>query len=233
MEIKKNEKLRLEKKSGLYFVFGLSLVLTLTYIALEWKTFHDASGWEVAELDKPDVLPDEEVPFIKPPEPPKPKFVPITHDPIPDDSEEEEDIPDFIEPNINTHIPDVPEIKYVEEDIPEEIPINIVEEKPIFPGCEGASDKYACFQQMMQKHIGKNFRYPERAIEMNQQGKVYVQFTIQKDGSIDGIRLRGPHKLLEDEAEHIISKLPQMIPGKQRGTPVKVPFSIPINFVLQ
>ena len=74
MEVKKNEKLRLEKKSGLFFVFGLSLVLGLTYIALEWKTFHSKSKWEVAKLDRPDVLPDEEVPFIKPPEPPKPKL---------------------------------------------------------------------------------------------------------------------------------------------------------------
>ena len=233
MEAKKNKTLQQERNSSLYFVFGLCLVLTLTYIALEWKTFHDKSGWEVAELDKPDVLSDEEAPFIKPPEPPKPKFIPVINDPLPDDADVEEDILDFIEPDINTKVPNIPEIEYVKDDIPEEVIFTAVEKKPIFPGCEGASDKYACFQHMIQKHIGKNFRYPERAIEMNQQGKVYVQFTIQKDGSIDGIRLRGPHKLLENEAKRIISKLPQMTPGKQRGTPVKVPFSIPINFVLQ
>lgn len=233
MEAKKNEKLQLERNSSLYFVLGLCLVLALTYIALEWKTFHDESGWDVAELDRPDVLPDEEVPFTKPPEPPKPKFIPVINDPLPDDADEEESIPDFVEPDVDTQIPDVPEIDYLKADVPEEIIFTAVEDKPVFPGCENASDKYDCFQEMMQKHIRKNFRYPEPAINMNQQGKVYVQFTIQKDGSIDGITLRGPHKILEEEAARIISKLPKMIPGKQRGTPVKVPFSIPINFMLQ
>ena len=233
MEAKKNERLRLEKKSGLYFVIGLSLVLALTYAALEWKHYDKNSFCEVAYLDEPDPF-IEEAPFIKPPEPPKPKFVPVIKDPIPDDSNLKEDVPDFIETNINTQILDTPEIPdYIEPTIEEIIDFISVEEKPIFPGCEGATDKYHCFQQMMQEHIRKNFRYPELAIDIGQQGKVYVQFTIQKDGSVNDIRMRGPHQLLEEETARIISKLPKMTPGKQRGTPVKVPFSIPINFVLQ
>ena len=86
---------------------------------------------------------------------------------------------------------------------------------------------------MMQKHIRKNFRYPEIAQEMGVQGRVNVMFVIQKDGSIGGIRMRGPDKNLEAEALRIINKLPNMTPGKQRGRPVKVPFSIPITFRLQ
>ena len=58
-------------------------------------------------------------------------------------------------------------------------------------------------------------------------------FIISKDGSITNIRMRGPDKNLEKEAERIISKLPAMTPGKQRGRPVRVPFSIPITFRLQ
>ncbi len=232
MEVKKNEKLQLEKNSGLFFVLGLCLVLALTYIALEWKSFEKEIAYEKI-LDDPDFLLDEEVPFLKSPEPPKPKFIPVIKEPIPDDSEEEEDIPDFIEPNVDTHIPDVPEIDYLEENVPEEIIFTAVEDKPIFPGCEGAVDKYSCFQEMMQKHIRKNFKYPEIAIELGQQGKVYAQFTIQKDGTIDDIRLQGPYEILETEAARIISRLPKMTPGKQRGTPVKVPFSIPIHFILQ
>ena len=90
-----------------------------------------------------------------------------------------------------------------------------------------------CFQKEIQKHINKNFRYPEIAQEMGIQGRVFVQFTIQRDGSISGIRTRGPDKNLEKEANRIISKLPRMTPGKQRGRPVRVPFSIPITFKLQ
>ena len=68
---------------------------------------------------------------------------------------------------------------------------------------------------------------------MGIQGRVFVQFTIGKDGSISGIRTRGPDKNLEKEANRIISRLPTMTPGKQRGRPVRVPFSIPITFKLQ
>ena len=85
----------------------------------------------------------------------------------------------------------------------------------------------------MNKHIVKNFRYPDIAQEMGIQGRVYVNFVIAKDGSIQEIRMRGPDKNLEKEAQRIISKLPKMIPGKQRGRPVRVPFSIPITFRLQ
>ena len=85
----------------------------------------------------------------------------------------------------------------------------------------------------MNKHIVKNFRYPDIAQEMGIQGRVYINFIISKDGSISNIRMRGPDKNLENEAKRIISKLPKMIPGKQRGRPVRVPFSIPITFRLQ
>ena len=234
MEVKKNEKMRIEKDSGLYFVLGLCLVLGLTYTALEWKSFEQ----EIAcfkPLNEPDFMLDEEVPFVKPSEPPKPK--PIIAPPIIeiiDDTDDKEDTPfEIPEPDADLELPTVDAIAVVDDDTDESISFIVVEDKPIFPGCEGVSDQYACFQEMMQKHIRKNFKYPKSAINMGQQGKVYVQFTIQKDGSIDDIKLRGPYKILEEEAARIISKLPTMTPGKQRGTPVKVPFSIPIHFVLQ
>ena len=111
----------------------------------------------------------------------------------------------------------------------------IIEDVPLFPGCERVpkSERRKCFQTQIQKHIAKNFRYPEIAQEMGIQGRVFVQFTIGKDGSISGIRTRGPDKNLEKEANRIISRLPRMTPGKQRGRPVRVPFSIPITFKLQ
>jgi protein TonB len=119
----------------------------------------------------------------------------------------------------------------VEDDI--DVPFAVIEDVPIFPGCESEKDKRACFNSMMQKHISKNFRYPEIAQEMGVQGRVNVMFVIQKDGSIGNVRMRGPDKNLEEEAARIISKLPKMTPGKQRGRAVRVPFSIPITFKLQ
>jgi TonB family protein len=113
-----------------------------------------------------------------------------------------------------------------------DVPFAVIEEVPVFPGCENVADKRACFNEKLQEHISKNFRYPEIAQEMGIQGRVSVLFTIQKDGSIGNIRMRGPDRNLEAEAQRIISKLPRMLPGKQRGKAVRVPFSIPIMFKL-
>lgn len=114
------------------------------------------------------------------------------------------------------------------------IPFVALEDVPVFPGCENVakSERKNCFQESMQRHIVKNFKYPEAAVEMRTEGKVYIIFTINKEGLIEDLRLRGPAKILEDEAARIIGKLPQMKPGMQRMQPVKVSFSQPINFQL-
>jgi protein TonB len=119
--------------------------------------------------------------------------------------------------------------------IEEVFPFVALEDVPVFPGCESVakSDRKTCFEKSMQQHILKNFRYPEAAVETHTQGKVYVMFTIGKDGRIEDVKLKGPAKILEEEAARIIDKLPQMKPGMQRLQPVKVSFSIPINFQLQ
>ncbi len=113
-----------------------------------------------------------------------------------------------------------------------DVPFAIIEDVPLFPGCERVkkSKRRKCFQEKMARHISKNFRYPEFAKRIGIEGRVYVQFIIDTDGSATGIRSRGPHKTLEREANRIIAKLPKMTPGKQRGRPVRVPFSIPITF---
>ncbi|MDA9003119.1 energy transducer TonB, partial [Flavobacteriaceae bacterium] len=130
---------------------------------------------------------------------------------------------------------EVEEVEIEEEIDDVDVPFAVIEDVPIFPGCERVkkSERRDCFQQQMNKHIRKNFRYPEIAQEMGIQGRVYVNFIISKDGSITNIRMRGPDKNLEKEAQRIISKLPNMTPGKQRGRAVRVPFSIPITFRLQ
>ncbi len=112
------------------------------------------------------------------------------------------------------------------------VPFGVVDKVPVFPGCENEENRRACFNKMMQKHISKNFRYPLKAQELGIQGRVNLIFTILENGKIADLRMRGPHKLLEDEAERIISKLPKMTPGMHKGKNVNVPFSIPITFKL-
>jgi len=133
--------------------------------------------------------------------------------------------------------PDISAKKLDPEDKIEEtdrlVSLETIEMIPIFPGCEDASDSKVCFQEEMQKHIRKHFRYPEIAYERGIQGRVNVMFVIQADGSIGGIRMRGPDKILEAEALRIINLLPNMTPGRQRGRAVKVPFSTSITFRLE
>ncbi|RIV73815.1 energy transducer TonB [Flagellimonas aequoris] len=234
MELKKNPKANVGRNSSLYFVVGMAAVLALVYYAMEWKKYDKANDYDIA-LNVEDQL-DEEVPMteqIKTPPPPPPPAAPEVIEVVEDEEEVEETVIESTETSQEEEVVEIEEVEVeeVEEDI--SVPFAVIEDVPVFPGCEGAKDKKACFQEMMQEHIRKNFRYPEIAQEMGVQGRVSVIFVIQKDGSIGDIRMRGPDKNLEAEARRIIEKLPKMTPGKQRGRPVKVPFSIPITFKLQ
>ena len=234
MELKKSPKADLRKNSGLYFVLGLAVVMVLVLIAFEWKTYDEANNYDIS-MDVEDML-DEEVPMteqLKTPPPPPPPAAPEVIEVVEDEEEVEETVIESTETSQEQEIIEVEDVEVEEVDEDIDVPFAVIEDVPIFPGCEGASDKRACFNEMMQQHIRKNFRYPEVAQEMGIQGRVSVLFTIQKDGSIGNIRLRGPDKNLEEEARRIIEKLPKMTPGKQRGRPVRVPFSIPIMFKLQ
>ena len=113
-----------------------------------------------------------------------------------------------------------------------EIPFGVIDEVPVFPGCEGAVDKKACFQEKIQEHIRKHFNYPDEAQALGIQGRVSAIFVMDEEGNVVDIKMRGPHELLEEETQRILAKLPQMQPGKHEGKNVKVPFSIPITFRL-
>ncbi len=233
MELKKNPKADLTKNSSLYFVAGLALVMLLTYVALEWRTYDKDNAFDYT-LNVEDQL-DEEVPMteqIKTPPPPPPPAAPEVIEVVEDDKEVEETVIESTE-STQDKVVEVSDVVVEEVDEDLDIPFAVIEDVPVFPGCENSKDKRACFNEMMQKHIAKNFRYPEIAQEMGVQGRVNVMFVIQKDGTIGNVRMRGPDKNLEAEAARIIGKLPTMTPGKQRGRAVRVPFSIPITFKLQ
>ena len=110
------------------------------------------------------------------------------------------------------------------------VPFAIVEQVPVFPGCEEARNKRDCFSTSMQQHISQHFRYPKEAEEKGIQGMVSIMFTISRTGAIDSIKTRGSHQLLEDEARRIIMRLPLMKPAKHKGEPVNVPYMTPIRF---
>lgn len=234
MEPKKNPKADISRNSGLYFAIGLAFTMFVVWRALEWKNYDESANYDIA-LNVEDQL-DEEVPMteqLKTPPPPPPPSAPEVIEVVEDEAEVEETIIESTETSQDQEVIEIEEVEVGEIDEDISVPFAVIEDVPIFPGCEGASDKKACFQEQMQKHIRKHFRYPEIAQEMGVQGRVNVMFVIQRDGSIGSIRMRGPDKNLEAEALRIIELLPDMTPGKQRGRAVKVPFSIPITFRLQ
>jgi len=236
MQLKKNPKADLTRNSSLYFAIGLAVVLFFSWRSIEWKTYEkSAFDYQALNVDDED---DEEVPITEqlktPPPPPPPPPAPEVIEIVEDEEEVEETVIESTETD-QEEIVEVEDIE-VEDDFDDvDVPFAVIEDVPIFPGCEKVkkSERRNCFQEQMNKHIRKNFRYPEIAQEMGIQGRVYVNFIISRDGSITNIRMRGPDKNLEKEAHRIISKLPLMTPGKQRGRPVRVPFSIPIIFRLQ
>ena len=236
MQPKKSEKADLSKNSSLYFVIGLSLILLISWKAIEWRTYEKVYAYEALNVEDEE---DEEIPITEqlktpPPPPPPPPPAPEVIEVVEDEEEVEETVIESTETN-EDEIIEVEEVEIEEEFDDVDVPFAVIEDVPIFPGCEkvAKSERRNCFQEQMNKHIRKNFRYPEIAQEMGIQGRVYVNFIISKDGSISNIRMRGPDKNLEKEAQRIISKLPNMTPGKQRGRAVRVPFSIPITFRLQ
>ena len=237
MQPKKNQKVDLSKNSSLYFVIGLAFILFISWQAIEWKTYDKSLyGYEALNVEDED---DEEIPITEqlktpPPPPPPPPPAPEVIEVVEDEEEVEETVIESSETN-EDEIIEVEEVEIEEEIDDVDVPFAVIEDVPIFPGCENVSkaERRDCFQDQMNKHIRKNFRYPEIAQEMGIQGRVYVNFIISKDGSITNIRMRGPDKNLEKEAERIISRLTNMTPGKQRGRAVRVPFSIPITFRLQ
>ena len=241
MKPKKNPKVDLNKKSGLFFVIGLVLVLFVVWRALELRTY-PKEGAEVEVLSVVDNL-DEMVPITdapKLPPPPAPPAAPEIIEIVEDIEEIEETVIQSTETDQETvveaaplKVEDVVVVEEEEEDV--EVPFAVIENVPVFPGCTGKNNDAlkACFQKKIQEHIQKHFTYPDVAVELGIEGRVYVQFIINNTGEIVQIQTRGPDKLLEKEANRIIAALPHMEPGKQRGRAVKVSYIIPITFRLQ
>lgn len=242
MQPKKNEKADLTKRSGLFFAIGFALISALSYAGFEIKTYDkEAYGERKTEVDKglDEDVEDIVMENIAPPPPPPPPPAPTPEvEVVKNDETIEEQVIQSTEVNKEEKIVEVKNIQTVEEPEEEEgdVPFTIIEDKPMFEACKdlpSKAEQEKCFKSSLDKHVIKNFNYPPIAQEMGIQGKVYVSFRINKDGSVSVANVRGPDKSLEAEARRIIEKLPKFIPGKQRGKPTSVMYSYPITFKLQ
>lgn len=244
MEVKKNPNVDPKRNSSLYFLVGLTAILLLTYVGIELKS--EDPRVEVEKLDIVDnFVQDEEailtmppVQKLPPPPPPAPEVIQIVDNKqVIEDKKIETTEVDENKPVVINNAAQYGDEGGTAEESDEEIPFAVIEDIPVFPGCENVAKtkRLECFQEQMAKHIKKNQQYPERAMEDGVQGRVSVLFVIDKDGSITNVQVRGPKggELLEKEAKRVIEKLPKFKPGMQRGKAVKVKYSQPITFKLQ
>jgi len=239
MEVKKSSKANLENYSKLFIQLGLVLSLLITYVSIEHKTF-ERSLSDLGMLSLDDEL-EEDIPIterieqIKPPPPPPP--APEIIEVVEDEKEVEETVLESTETDEDEKV-EVEEIEEVveEEEILDDVPFAIIEDAPVFPGCKGSkSEKKKCLQLKIKKHVNRKYNTGlagDLGLDPGKK-KVYVQFKINKQGNIVGVRARGPHKRLEKEAIRVVKLLPKMIPGKQRGRPVGVKYTLPITLLVE
>ncbi len=233
--------------SGEFFKFGLLIATGLILLFFSWTQYEK----QMISMDF-DYQLDEEIemepPQTKEEKPPPPPPPPPVIQEVPDEVVEEEEQPVFVDQSVDEETEvEEPEVEEAppppppppKKKAPEEI-FRIVEDMPRFPGCESEStkaEKVKCSQTKLLTFINKNIKYPPIAQESGVEGTVVVQFTVEKDGSVRDIKVvRDIGAGCGDEAKRVVKKMAdtyKWTPGKQRGRPVRVRFTLPVKFKLQ
>ena len=234
----------MEKYSAVFMQLGLVLTLFIVFVSLEHQTekksIISCAGFNSIEKDY--VLVDN-IPIIIVEKVPEKKIIKKEDVKLKKLFDKVTPIKNSdIETIINAKPSEKPDVNFINnlkeeiepEDINIEVPFLIIEEAPIFKGCENLSKENSkkCFTKQITRFVQKNFN-SELAQDLGlKQGehKIYAQFLIDKIGLVKEIKIRAPHKRLEKEVNRLINKLPQFIPGKQRGKQVKVRYTLPIAF---
>lgn len=223
METKKSPKADLTKKTGLFFNIGLVITLALVIAAFEFPIYDQST------VDLKNAIDDNfedimEIPPTEQPPPPPPKIVQPEIVEVPD----EEEIEDEIEIDLDVEVTEetvIEEIVFEEEpqeEVSEEI-FTIVEDQPTPKGG----------MQAFYQYVQKNLKYPAQARRMGIEGKVFVQFVVDKDGNINDVKaVKGIGAGCDEEAVRVLKLAPRWNPGKQRGRAVKVRMILPITFKL-
>ena len=222
MEAKKTKKANLENKRLGFFFVGMVMTGSIVGMAINYtdayadpftekivrQTIQDEVIFDLVEEQEP-----EKIELESTPPPPMPDIIDI----VPDDNI----IPDLdltiVDDGVILDI-DGTDLKIEDEKVYENVGVD-----PEFPGGDAA---FANF-------IKSAVVYPELAAEMGEQGIVYVKFVVNKDGSIEQVSIRqGVSEALDKEAQRVVKKMPNWIPGEQNGKKVRVSYTLPISFKL-
>ena len=226
MEEKKSPKANLENKKLMFIQIGMIISLLIAWMAFEHKSY-DKREIDPSLLNR-EVVVDEEMVEITKQEEQKPQPVEqpqqTTQLEIVEDDVETEDLNINAEVEQNEVIEGYVAPEVVEEEVVEQEIFQIVEEMPAFPGGEAK----------LMEYVGKNIKYPQIARETGIQGRVFIGFVVEPDGSVSNVKLlRGIGGGCDEEAMRVVKSMPKWKPGKQRGKAVRVSYQIPVFFKLQ
>ena len=210
----------------MFMQIGMIISLLVAWLAFEHKSY-DKREIDASLLNR-EIAVDEDMVEITKQEEPKPQPVEVpqqtTQLEIVDDDVETQDIEINAEVEQNEVIEEYVPVEVEEEEVVEQEIFQIVEEMPSFPGGEAELLKY----------VATHIKYPQIARETGIQGRVFVGFVVEPDGSISNVKLlRGIGGGCDEEAMRVIKSLPKWKPGKQRGKAVRVSYQIPVFFKLQ
>ena len=220
MELKKSKEANLENKVWVFRSLGLIMIASIVLMAFTFVVA-DPDEYVEQKQDKgigEELVFDLEIPEEEPPE----EIEQAPPPPVIEDVVEVEDDEEIEEIDLgNLEIEEAPPVYEEPDEIVEEPVIDFAEVEPTFPGGEGA----------MMTWIQENIEYPQLAVEMGEQGIVYVQFVVNKDGSIEQVKImRGVSDSLDEEAKRVVRRMPKWTPGEQAGKKVRVRYTLPIHF---
>ena len=224
MEEKKSPKANLENKKLMFIQIGLIVSLAVAWAVFEIKSYDKR---EISDIGRTvEVVEEEMVEITKQEQKPQPVEVPkqTTQIQVVEDDVEVEDIEINAEMDQNEVVEEyvAPEIE--DEDIQEAEIFTIVEEMPDFPGGT----------QKLADYLAKNIKYPQMARESGIQGRGFISFVVEPDGSVSNVNvMRSLGGGCDEEAVRVVKSMPKWKPGKQRGKPVRVSYILPVNFKLQ
>ena len=228
MEVKKSPKADLEGKKSTWLLIGYVLILAVVFVAFEWserdKQILVAQGPVEIKFEE-DMVPitqQEQKPTPPPPQAPSAEEVlKIVEN---DANIEETEVATSEDKGEAVQVVSTGPAVVVEEVVEEEQIFQVVEEMPSFPGGDAECMRF----------LNKNIKYPTIAQENGIQGRVILQFVVNKDGSIvDVVVARSVDPYLDKEAVRVVNMMPKWKPGKQRGKPVSVKFTLTVTFRLQ
>ena len=230
MEVKKSPKADLEGGIGMSILMGMIVGLAVMFVGFEWSSREITIAQDEGVAD---VIAEEEVEITRqenapppPPPPPAPAVAEVLT--VVEDDVQLDDVDilssedDASTAQVQTYTP--PAVVEEEEEESAQQIFTVVEEMPEFPGGQGALLQY----------LSKSIKYPVIAHENGIHGRVSCSFVVEKDGSVTDVQvLRGVDPSLDKEAIRVITAMPKWKPGKQRGKPVRVKYTVPVTFRLQ